>query len=187
MYSEEVWKPVVEWEGYYEVSNLGRVRTVPRVIVRSDGTTQSLRGRIRKLQVAHDGRMLVMMCRDSRVQSRLVHRLVARAFLGEPAADQVVCHNDGDPTNNRAENLRWDTASANQMDRVAHGTHSRGERHNMVKLTERQVHEIRALCDSRSMLQREVADLYGIGQSMVSLIALRRKWDWLPERREVVA
>jgi len=84
----------------------------------------------------------------------------------------VCCHNDGNPENNSAANLRWDTQRNNQIDRVAHGTTNRGEQHGAAKLTEAGVLAIRG--DAR--LYREIAAEYGISVSTVSDLKHRRRW-----------
>jgi hypothetical protein len=70
-----------------------------------------------------NGRMQVRLSKDGRGGSILTHRVVARAFHGEPPHGAEVRHMDGDPANNRASNLRWGTSSENKFDAVRHGTH----------------------------------------------------------------
>jgi hypothetical protein len=86
------------------------------------------------------------------------------------------CHNDGGHTNNHLDNLRWDTKTSNQADRVRHGTAQRGKRNHQAKLTEAQVLAIRA--DPR--LQREIATEHGVSHKTISNIKHRRRWGWLP-------
>ena len=117
----EQWLPVPGYEGLYDVSDQGRVRSLDRVVTERGGRTQRLRGRVLKPAPDPDGYLHVVLC-NGRPHTYKVHRLVARAFHGEPAPGQVVCHNDGTYTNNIAGNLRWDTRSANNLDTVRHGT-----------------------------------------------------------------
>jgi hypothetical protein len=123
---DERWLPVLGYEGTYEVSNLGRVRSVDRVIDQGN-CVRWHRGRL--LKPARTGPYPHVFLRtnkwpNSATRTARLHRLVAEAFL-EPPPDSTweVCHNDGDPLNNRAENLRWDSRSENQLDKVRHGTH----------------------------------------------------------------
>jgi hypothetical protein len=118
----ERWLPIAGYEGFYEVSDLGRVRSLDRVVIERGGKARPMRGRILKPSRYLDGYLIVSLCND-RHHTRAVHDLVARAFHGEPAPGQQVCHFDGDKTNNLAANLRWDTQSANNLDAVRHGTH----------------------------------------------------------------
>lgn len=127
--SVEQWRPVVGWEGYYEVSDHGRVRSVERVIVRKNGTTQRWKPRTRK-DGPHgkQGHRGVGLWRDGAITMRTVHSLVLEAFV-EPRPDGVhACHNDGDPTNNHLDNLRWDSRLENNRDIVRHGHHHNGQK-----------------------------------------------------------
>lgn len=121
--SSEQWRPVVGYEGLYEVSDHGRVRSLDRQVLHK-GKLINLRGCIRKLGPSHpDGRLGLTLYRGTDTR-RLwqVSVLVARAFIGPPPSPGMyVCHNDGDPTNNVPTNLRYDTQSGNMFDKVAHG------------------------------------------------------------------
>ena len=90
----------------------------------------------------HNARML-----NARINGKQrlfqVHRLVLSLFVGPCPEGMECCHNDGDRTNNRVENLRWDTHRNNIADKRRHGTHQAGSKHGMAKLTEAQVLEIR--------------------------------------------
>jgi hypothetical protein len=102
----EIWKPVLDFEGIYEVSNHGRVRTV---------ATQRIRKPSRCNTYGHQG---LLLTRDGKVYSRRVHCLVLEAFVGPRPPGTQACHApDPDPTNNRLDNLRWDTPSGNALDR----------------------------------------------------------------------
>lgn len=121
--SDEEWRPVIEWEGVYEVSSEGRVRSLDRVSILRDGREIFYPGRYLKLKVNNGGHLYVRLNRpgDRNVQ-RYVHRLVMQSFVGECPSGMEVCHNNGDPTDNRVDNLRYDTHSSNVSDRRAHGT-----------------------------------------------------------------
>jgi hypothetical protein len=157
----EVWKPVVGYEGSCVVSNMGRVR--------------SCAGVVRKPYYRNPGYAIVNLSRPKSIKTWYVHRLVLEAFVGPCPDGMECCHNDGDPTNNRLENLRWDTRCANQADRVRHGTRLCGERHPMAKLSKAKADDIRRLLAS-GWQQREVARLYGIGQATVGRINRREAW-----------
>lgn len=104
---------------------------------------------------------------------RTAHRLVAKAFLPPPLPNQTdVCHNDGDPSNNRVENLRWDTHLANQRDMLKHGTAQCGERCITAKLTDAEAVEIfLAVRDGPRGIQRRIAKKYGVSRALVCNIA----------------
>ena len=158
----ERWLPVVGYENLYEVSNFGRVRS-------------ALKGHLKIATRSKDGRLLMLLWKNNRPQCIKIHRLVLLAFLGKPPAGCEGCHNDGNPANNHLDNLRWDTAQANQQDRVKHGTSNRGEQCGTSKLTEKDVLAIRA--DSRK--QKEIAAAYGVRESQISRIKNRVRWGHL--------
>ena len=122
--TDEEWRPVVGFEGYYEVSSLGRVRSLDRVVERKDGYRYTKRGRILSPWRNSSGRWSLGLVRGGVNSSRMVHRLVAEAFI--PNQDNLpwVLHWDDNPDNNHVDNLRWGTPSDNQYDRVRNGIHS---------------------------------------------------------------
>lgn len=116
----ERWLPVAGHEGAYEVSDLGRVRSIGRWI--GPPGRRYLPGRVMRQGPRRDGtHHAVCLYRGKGRRSWFVHRLVLIAFVGPPTPGQVCCHNDGDPHNNRLSNLRWGTHSENNQDCVAHG------------------------------------------------------------------
>lgn len=108
----EVWKDIPGWEGYYQASTLGNIRRAGKQVPLRPAPY----GRDRK----HLG---VSLWRNNRGKTMKVHRLVASTFLGHCPQGYEVCHNDGNPRNNRVENLRYGTPSDNARDRLLHGTH----------------------------------------------------------------
>lgn len=122
----EEWKAVPGWDGYYEVSENGRARSLPReVLVKTKNPyTRRTKGVILTPYVDRDGYETLHFCRDGKRVAAKVHRLVAEAFLGpEPEGKPLVLHSDGNPSNNNVSNLRWGNHSQNSLDAVAHGTH----------------------------------------------------------------
>ena len=175
----EQWRPISGYIGKYEVSDQGRVRSLERVCSTGNGGTRPVPGRIRALTPNSRGYLGVILCDGEAGKKRFeVHTLVAKAFIGPRPKGMEVCHNDGNPSNNTRKNLRYDTHSKNSMDRVNHGTTNRGERHGMNKLTEEEVHSIRALLD-RGMSQTSISRRFGITQSAVSNINTSKTWGWL--------
>lgn len=126
--ASERWLPALGYEGWYEVSDLGRVRSVDRVIpVGREGRTRRYVGRILKPYAEADGRRRVNLHRAGSA-SRAVSVMVLETFEGPRPEGFECCHYDGDASNDRLENLRWDTTSANKHDSVRHGTHDRAKR-----------------------------------------------------------
>lgn len=137
----EVWRPVPGYHGFYEVSDHGRVRGLPRVVAHSiPGRTRSAPGKVLDQETDKKGRKIVRLSRDGKPRRRRVHTLVLEAFVGPCPAGMEGCHNNGDPTDNRPGNLRWDTRSSNQADAVAHGTHHNSSKTRCVKFGHQLIH-----------------------------------------------
>ena len=121
---EEVWADIQGFEGYYQVSNLGRVRSLPRTVkMHRAGKTYDMHhnGRILRQSVRKDGYLLVQIFKDSKYFTCVVHRLVAKAFLDNPLNLPEVNHIDGDKKNNKVSNLEWCTRSRNIKHAFEHG------------------------------------------------------------------
>ncbi len=116
----ETWRDVPDWEGYYAVSDIGRVRSLLRTITRSDGKNRTFQGRMLSLGLSM-GYPGVHLRRGPKVRTCRAHQLVLEAFVGPCPDGYVCCHHNGDPTDNRLANLRWDTETANSLDTMRHG------------------------------------------------------------------
>lgn len=176
MAEEEIWKPVPGFEGY-EVSDLGRARSVDRIVSHreSAGSTKALRGRILKPQ-RNRGGFHVNPCVGGKQKQVSVHVLVMRAFCGNPPDPGLdVCHNDGDSSNNKLSNLRYDTRKGNLADRWRHGTMNVGQMNGTNKLTVDQVREIRMRMDGLKSIARD----YGVSSGTVWAVRTRRAWAWV--------
>lgn len=114
----EIWKAIPGYEGLYEVSNLGHVRSVAR-IVRASGISQRRAfGRVLKPYTNKLRYQYVALSKDGKPKTLLVHRLVANVFVPNPNNYSIINHKDENPSNNRADNLEWCT----QMYNVHYGT-----------------------------------------------------------------
>ena len=120
----EQWKPVHGYEGIYEVSRHGRVRSVDRTVTYSDGRVCRRKGKILRTTLDKYGYKVVGLCNQGRQKTRTVHSLVAEAFIGTRPEGMEVCHNDGNKTNNHVDNLRYGTSRENALDRLRHGTNA---------------------------------------------------------------
>lgn len=112
-WDNEEWRDVCGYEGRYEVSNLGRVRSLARLVNRQNWTSFQLPGRILRPRSTRKGYLIVALCRESKQKNFTVHRLVAKAFIPNPSDLPEVNHRNGDKTDNRVENLEWVTAAEN--------------------------------------------------------------------------
>lgn len=106
---------------------------------------------------------------------RSIHRLALEAFVGPCPDGMEACHNNGNRTDNRLSNLRWDTKAGNARDRFKHGTDGSGERNGSSRLTLLEAESIRAEVASGAC-RVDVAVKYGVTPSLVSQIVLGRAW-----------
>lgn len=121
---EEEWKPIPGYEGYYEVSSHGRVRSLDREVHTKNGQARRRKGRLKKPSRRANGYPQTLLCREGKRKNKYVHRLVLEGFVG-PCPDGMEClHIDGNKTNNHVDNLRWGTGSENTLDTVRHRTHN---------------------------------------------------------------
>lgn len=113
----EQWRPVRGWEGLYEVSDAGSVRSIPRPWQHRRQDVP----RILRFGSARGGYLTVTLSRPGERHAYTVHRLVAEAFIGPKPEGWHTCHRDGDKTNNAVANLSYGTPSENEHDKVRHG------------------------------------------------------------------
>ena len=164
------WRPIPSFPDY-EVSERGDVR---RRRVTAQGTVA---GKLMKPWVREDGYRMYILRRDKKSFHPRAHQLVAEAFIGpRPFDGAEVCHKDGTRSNDHWENLRWDSRSANHMDKRRHGTSIGGERHHRAKLTREDiaaVFEMRA----RGMTQRDIGAAVGVRQPHIGRILRGERWN----------
>jgi len=130
----EAWRAVVGFGHAYEVSDLGRVRGVPRV----DRLGRQAPARILVNARLSGGYVRIRLRAQCRTVDVPVHHLVLEAFVGPRPPGLHGCHNDGDKRNNGLGNLRWDTPAANNNDKITHGTIARGEQNGSARLSDEQ-------------------------------------------------
>lgn len=116
----ELWKDIINFEGYYQVSNHGRVRSLDRyVVANKNGGLKLLKGKIMKLTKAkgrnNDGYLVVNLRKKGKNKVLGVHRLVAEAFVDNPNNYPIPNHKDGNKENNFSDNLEWTTYSQNNQ------------------------------------------------------------------------
>lgn len=120
--ANEAWRPVPGFEGFYEVSDQGRVRSLARSWSTGFGT-RCKPATLLHPHVGANGYKGLSLKVAGGQDTRNVHSLVAEAFIGPRPEDMDVCHENGDKTDNRVENLRYDTRNGNMRDQVRLGEH----------------------------------------------------------------
>lgn len=126
------------------------------------------------------GHLYCVLTMQRKSRTLCVHRLVLEAFVGPCPDGMECCHNNGDPADNRLENLRWDTISSNRADRIKHGTAVMGENHPAAKLRDVDVREIRRLVREGRRC-REIAQAFGVSEGTIQQIASRRIWKYVTD------
>lgn len=174
----ETWLPVPGFEGCYEVSSMGRVCRVPRPM-KKGGMSER-----RALSPSSDskGYPMVTFSVEGARYPRRVHRLVLEAFSGPCPEGMEACHNNGVRTDNRIDNLRWDTRAENMKDVYRHGrppiprqVKQRGARRWNAVLSEERVVEVfrqRRKGKSQALIAREM----GASVNAINLVLQRKTW-----------
>ena len=159
----EHWKDIPEYEGLYQVSNLGRVKNL-----------KFGRDKILKPQESTWRYMQVGLCKEGKRKYSYVHRIVMLAFVGE--SDLQVNHKNGLKADNCLENLEYCTASENITHAYKNGLKKglKGEKHGRSKLTKACVERIRY--GHQGMMQKDIAKIYGITRWQVYRIRSRKNW-----------
>ena len=109
----EIWKDVVGYEGFYQVSNQGRVKSLDRNIKHKNGRVYYTKGKILKTYLQNGGYLIAHLNKNGKMKNCTVHRLVATAFIENPEEKAEIDHINTIKTDNRVENLRWVTRSEN--------------------------------------------------------------------------
>ena len=165
----ERWKWISGYEGRYEISDLGRIRS------------HFGRGRImtpvgrKTYGTDRIAAYFVGLCKDGKMRTPLIHRLVLETFIGPCPEGLEGCHGDGDPGNNRLSNLRWDTRSSNAQDSIHHGTKPVGIKHHNAKLTDEDIRCIRAEPNVRGSGVM-LAKCFGVTKTAIGNIRSGHSW-----------
>lgn len=168
---DEIWLPVVGYEGLYEISNIGRVRSNHESQRRTSSFLKDANVR---------GYRMVMLCKGdgSKPKSALIHRLVALAFLGEPPPVRrpTVNHKNMDKADNRVENLEWLSHTDNNRHAQPAIKHCKGINKPSNKLSEEDVREIRRRYIPFEVSLKTLGKEYGVSEQTVHAIIHRKKW-----------
>jgi hypothetical protein len=180
--SAERWLPVTGYEGLYEVSDLGRVRSLDRVILTSHGMRRRYPGKalVHYVQKPPRDYPQVALSRGDRGKVHSVHRLVLASFIGPCPDGMEALHGPGGKLDASLANLSWGTRGQNMgADRVRDGQSNRGERSGLAKMTWEQVCEIRERRADGESLKKLAGD-FSTHVSNISLICLWKTWQHPP-------
>ena len=180
----EEWRPVQGAQGRYEVSNLGRVKSLKRVVYcgtrKGKPAYRTVPEKILKIGLDSDGyhQVLIANKEGEKFKSVKVHQLVAAAFLGEQSLGSWVLHGPKGKQDNTVANLYYGTPAQNVQDKWRDGTIIVGEQHHKSKLTQEDVLAIRDR-HAKGMTMKEIAKIYGVNQTAIHKIIARVNWKWL--------
>ena len=168
---KEIWKKIKGFESY-EVSNMGRVRSWR---IQGNCKSKSSSPRILKHGKCRGQHEYINLWYRTKQNTRYVHRLVLEAFVG-PRQEGMECrHLDGDPHNNRLDNICWGTHEENEKDKVRHGTICRGESVKHSKLKNGEVWLIKRLLFN-GFRCKEIAKMFKVSSGCIGSIKTGKKW-----------
>lgn len=175
---KEIWKDIEGYEGYYQVSSLGRVRSLDRVVINSKNVCRKHTGKILKINFIADGYLGCSLYKNRRMKTARIHRLVAKMFIKNNGNKKCVNHKNGIKTDNRVDNLEWCTHSENMNHAVQNGLKlgSQGSSHFLSKLTEESVRNIRLLSKICGVSNVDLSAYYKVDSSIISKIVNYKIW-----------
>lgn len=173
----EIWKDVPGYEGKYQASTYGRIRSLGRFRVGRYGNLCKISGKMLKFTTMDNGYLAISMHLNSAQKTRLVHQVVLETFVGPcPPGMQTRHFPDADKSNNRLANLEWASHQQNMKDQYEQGTLVKGEASCKAKITEQDVRRIRARANSGESQRSIMKDYPSIGQMQISRIVRREQW-----------
>jgi len=178
----EIWEDIEEYEGLYQVSDHRRVKSLERVITRSNGSKQTIPERILKPCKDKDGYHRVILCKNLKKKNYAVCRLVAKAFIPNPENKPQVNHINGIKDDDRAENLEWCTVSENIKQAFETGVKcQKGDNNNYAKLNKYNVQHIRGMYAEGTHTHQQLADMFGVDRVHITKIINRKTWADIPD------
>lgn len=175
---EEIWKDIYGYEGYYQVSSLGRIKSLKRIVYGvGHGYNRMKEETIKKFGIHNKGYYQVQLCKERCKRTFKVHRLVATAFCENKNNYEQVDHIDGNKLNNRVDNLEWVTNKENHNRKMKMGLNINltGEKHGMNKYSKETVIQLyKKYLDG--MKQTEIAEIFNVNKSTVNAICSKRLW-----------
>jgi hypothetical protein len=178
----EIWKDIAGYEGIYQISNKGTVRSIDReaLILKGDGSNYKCfyKGKVIKPRIGERGYLFVSLSTGIK-KSYKIHRLVAEQFVEKIPNKNIINHIDGNKLNNHASNLEWCTTSENIKHSFSIGLQisQKGSKHGISKLKESDVINIRNMYDTGMYTQRHLANQFNISTTIMHMIVKRKSWN----------
>jgi len=164
---KEIWKDIPDYEGLYQASNLGKIKSL-------------INNKILKPIIDNKKYRYVFLYNHGKSKKYRVHRIILITFISNCPEGMECRHLDGNPENNKLENLKWGTSKENSKDRKIHGNWSNGNRQGsrnpMSKLNEIQVKIIKYLLKTNILKQKEIAKVFGVKDTIISQIKHNKRW-----------
>lgn len=166
---KEIWKPVVGFEGLYEVSNRGRIKRIKGF--------RACKDRILKPYANSCGYLLITLCKNGRIKRKLIHRLILEAFIESCPEGKECNHKNGIKTDNRLKNLEWVTKSENIKHKIniLGYIFPHGEKQGNSKLITKEILAIRELLQ-KNHSQRRLAEWFNVCQATIHEIYTGKIW-----------
>lgn len=179
----EVWRDIPGFEGYYQASNMGRIKSLSRQIFisksnRSIGYYRRVNERFLKPGLTSNGYFSCTLWVEHESHQQTIHSLVLESFSGLRPDGLYGCHKDDDKTNNRLENLYWGTPKENSGDKIINGNQPYGEKCQSSKLIAADVINIRQMAKTKTA--KELSEKYGVLQPQIWRIIHRKQWRHIP-------
>lgn len=185
MQNKEIWKDIPGFEGYYQVSNLGNIKSLDRITPAKNRWGQDnprrYKGKPLKPQCSKVGYYVVKLNMRKFSRSYFIHHLVMKSFIPNPDPLRLsnINHKDGNKINNRLENLEWCTPEQNTRHGIKMGLTTvpgKGTNNPRAQLVEKQVHQIRKLYKTGQYTYNQLGDMFGISKHAIADIVLKRNW-----------
>jgi len=178
---KEFWKPIKGYEGNYEVSSKGRVKSVGRFVQYRENHKGFRPERILKPRTPKDKYPYYVFSVNKKRKTVKQHRLVAENFILNPKKKKYVNHINGIKTDNRVENLEWCTAKENVNHAIKTGLRNgvKGEKSHYCKLKKEQVLKIKNLIKETDFSQKKIGKMFGVSQSQIYRIKTGKNWSHL--------
>ena len=169
MFLNEQWRDIKGWEGFYQISNMGNLKSLKRPFVKED--------KILKACIDRYGYPFACLCKNGKkLACHKIHRLVLEAFVGLRPPGMEGRHIDGDKRNNKLDNIEWATHEINELDKYRHGTIIYGSKNSFAKLTEDDVVQIRSLWKTGKFTQWALANKFNVRQFCIWSVIHRKSW-----------